>query len=423
MITAPTRKRQKKTDSRVAELEKKIDALTHQSALLSASLSGNRDGQHSSDSHHGSYAQDTTMDYEMSNRQDMNHSAYPSQPQQNPHAPPADLSVRPLTEDDQFRRALSIPQGPREAHMYDALEPVVDGRPSRSYSQKQQDLQTYNPVPSSRYQKLDSIRDSIDAKLAASLFAHYSDDMMPLMPLVYFPPDLTVDQLRKSYPILFGAVMWLASADQAMDLHRTLDKATKEDVVERIFVNNEKSAELALCLLLLAVWHEEAANFRVHQFYTQTAFSMAVEIDADNVSALERDEFDLSSTQRSSPLLSGDMANIRIWAGCCYALGLYVFLIFFFTLAILTKCRTKKGTAYLNPEQISGSIKTIYFALVPSNVRFPGDQVLDNLVLVRKQRDDLTLSTKSHSEQSSQPIISKIEGLVGASSKSPLSRK
>ena len=48
LITAPSRKRQKKTDSRVAELEKKIDALTQ---TLQATRSASQGGEHDANAH------------------------------------------------------------------------------------------------------------------------------------------------------------------------------------------------------------------------------------------------------------------------------------------------------------------------------------------------------------------------------------
>ena len=265
--TAPTRKRQKKTDSRVAELEKRIDALTQQSADLQASLHASKDSPSVGGSGGDHYGDDSSIRYETPVHNNMR-SELSTQHPPYPNSTTSPTSYRDPSEGRPYpHHHIS-----KTAHMYEPLGSVVDTRSQMSISQRQQDLQTSTP---SSIPKIASLRDSVDARLADTLLDHYVSNMMPKLPIVIFHPSMTADMLRREKPTLFGVVMCIAAMDYVPDLHRTLVRNILSDLAERIFALAECSLELLQSVQLMAVWHWQENNWFYSHLYSQITVTMS----------------------------------------------------------------------------------------------------------------------------------------------------
>lgn len=231
VITQPTRKRQKKTDNRVAELEKKIDALT-------ATLSATKAGQAATSvSTHPEAA-----------------TGYYGSP-----------GAGPPGGWDAANGTSAVPQVGMAGRKRKHSEPVENdaGTPASSRSNEHRDLVA---------------RGLITIDRAAQLLDRYNYQMAPHLPGVVFPPHLTVDELRKTRPVLFLAVMAAASSGLP-ELQRVAFKELFQTFADRILISGEKSIELVQALTLAVMWYLPPEHLDELKFYQLVHMAMIMALD------------------------------------------------------------------------------------------------------------------------------------------------
>ncbi|KAF7190276.1 Transcription factor himD [Pseudocercospora fuligena] len=89
---------------------------------------------------------------------------------------------------------------------------------------------------------------------ARQLFETYKNELYPHYPLVYIAPSVTADDLRYTKPALFLAIIAAASGKENADLSAALDKEVLQSYATRSLVQSQKSLELVQALLISAVW-------------------------------------------------------------------------------------------------------------------------------------------------------------------------
>ncbi|KAJ0121791.1 hypothetical protein J7T55_008958 [Diaporthe amygdali] len=257
IITQPTRKRQKKTDSRVAELEKKIDALT---ATLSATKAGQA-GQVGNPlfTHPGA----TTGFY-----------------------------GSPGIDPSRSWSAVDAGTSSREANMARAQDPslVTEGiarssaSPLPSAGQKRKYTEPTeirsNPSMPSRSQGFSDLIDRgiITMSKAAQLLDRYNYEMTPHLPGVVLPPSLTAGELRETKPILFLAIMAAASSETP-EIQRIAVKELMQTFAERIVIIGEKSLELVQALTVAVMWYWPPEDLEDIKFYQLVHMAMIMALD------------------------------------------------------------------------------------------------------------------------------------------------
>ncbi|KAI1383426.1 uncharacterized protein F4822DRAFT_77444 [Hypoxylon trugodes] len=256
VVTQPTRKRQKKTDSRVAELEKKIDALT-------ASLQASRGAPghtaaaaaHSTPSEDQKYGYDAARDWGAPPSRENQH-----QPQSHPqsqHAPsPEKRPFAPPTVMAGQKRKFTEP---------------ADGSPG---------ISSAVPKASAGVEQQPDIIDRgvITMSEAAEFFARYTDDMVPHLPAVVFPEGTTAADVRKTKPILFLAIMAAASSE-IPKLQRQLVKEILQIFADAIIITGRKSLELIQSLLVSVIWYYPPEHFEELKFYQFIHLAAVMSID------------------------------------------------------------------------------------------------------------------------------------------------
>ena len=269
VITAPSRKRQKKTDSRVAELERKIDALT---ASLHATKEGNVSG-----SEDDGYGDGDTPQIESSDGR----SNQPTSPYTTASASAG--RKRRMSEYQQDGSS-----GSRRASGSEAIShsPAVVAKmgprpfvPPKSEA-GDQDLESSREAEVVTYGEADVVgRGIVHAETAHGLFRHYTDHMAPHMPIVVFSPDVSPDVIRRTSPVLFLAILSVASGQDYPDLQATLTKAIMRILADRVFVHGEKSLELVQALQVVTIWYwpEPNGDSKYYQFIHMTAV-MAIDL-------------------------------------------------------------------------------------------------------------------------------------------------
>ncbi|KAI1491847.1 hypothetical protein F5X96DRAFT_445583 [Biscogniauxia mediterranea] len=280
VVTQPTRKRQKKTDSRVAELEKKIDALT---ASLQASR-GNGSGSGS-----GSATSAATTTVTTGTPTNIYH-ASPITTEQNTftHSPHASATAAAAARD------WGAPPPPPRDSM--AQLPTDPGRssfatPPTMAGQKRKFNDTRDPPsdsardpvapPSSAPAHEDSdiiARGIITIDEAADLFQRYTDRMAPHLPAVVFPRGTTVSEVRKTKPILFLAVMAVASSETP-HIQRQLVRDLMQILADKLIITGEKSLEIVQALQISVIWYFPPEHFEELKFYQFVHLAAVMAID------------------------------------------------------------------------------------------------------------------------------------------------
>jgi hypothetical protein len=96
-------------------------------------------------------------------------------------------------------------------------------------------------------------RGILSMEVARRLVEHYKRNLYPQYPQVYIP--CTADELRESRPTLFLAVLTAGAESEDPDLANALDHEVLQEYANRSVVNSEKSVELVQSLLVSAVWY------------------------------------------------------------------------------------------------------------------------------------------------------------------------
>ncbi|KAJ5579213.1 hypothetical protein N7450_008080 [Penicillium hetheringtonii] len=115
---------------------------------------------------------------------------------------------------------------------------------------------------------------------AEQLVAFFIHELASFFPLVVLPSATTAAQLRQSKPILFLSVIAAASISINAGLANVLNREMIRLYAERFFIEGEKSLELVQALLVMIVFYFPPASPLKLQFYqyTHIASTMALEI-------------------------------------------------------------------------------------------------------------------------------------------------
>ncbi|KAK6539304.1 hypothetical protein TWF694_009537 [Orbilia ellipsospora] len=291
IFTVPTRKRQKRTDSRVAELEKKIDKLT---ATLNAKRRGDSEAFNTSDT------DDSEEDVLKSRK-------YPKSRTGSGMALGGDSESyresepkrqRLMSKDGESRRSSSA----HDHHMEDLSAETSSmfgarmdhltssSAPPRSQFAVPRHAKHRMPTPETDPSSITSPAqgsgdlDVIDRKLltmdmAVKMFNHYNDNLAPHFPAVTFSHGTTAQDIRKQKPFLFLAILAAASAIFDPDLNRLLNKEVIRGIADRVIVQGEKSLEIIQVLNIATLWYYPPDQFEELKFYQLTHIAAVMAID------------------------------------------------------------------------------------------------------------------------------------------------
>ncbi|PWY77063.1 hypothetical protein BO70DRAFT_430579 [Aspergillus heteromorphus CBS 117.55] len=264
VVTLPTRKRQKKTDSRVAELERKIDALT---ASLQAS--------------HG--------------QESLPSLGTLNPPREEPIArrwlgPTTHASVN-VSAPVPLKSPSCSTAGSKRRHSGEVKEsvPASSGTSSPSEGQalytkaiKQWRAMGYgtDQGPKEGENSEDVIdRGLVSASLAAEAFTRYTEHMATLIPLVVFPPGTTMNDVRQKKPVLFHAIIACAIGTIQPELQIPLLNDFYKIIAERIVVKGEKSLDLVQAVIVCCNWYSPPDNFEEVKFNQLAHIAVTVAMD------------------------------------------------------------------------------------------------------------------------------------------------
>lgn len=305
VITPPSRKRQKKTDSRVAELERKIDALTaNLQATKAGNISGSDDGNYvAGDSSHISGTASTPQ------QQPSSYSVFDSTNRKR--------RVSQHQQDGYVGMLTGIAAAASNQHAPNVTPNTV---PRPAQVAKMQDLEPPRFAAPTSYESADVIHQGIlRVETAKELFDHYNQSMVPQMPLVPFAPDITAEMIRSTKPILFLAIMSVASGQDYPQIQAALKQEIKRTFADKIVVNGEKSVELVQALQVVTIWYWPEANGDSQYFqlaHMSALMAMDLGIDRKPKFAPRPNQLIDVPSSKSTILDTGTIECRRAWLGC-----------------------------------------------------------------------------------------------------------
>ena len=98
-------------------------------------------------------------------------------------------------------------------------------------------------------------RGSLDLDTASAMFNHYLTTMSPNFPILSFPSYVKASDVRTARPMLFLAILSVTSAAIRPDLQQDLIAELSRQLSERVMFMGEKSMELVQALLIYTTYY------------------------------------------------------------------------------------------------------------------------------------------------------------------------
>ncbi|RMZ87891.1 hypothetical protein DV736_g4885, partial [Chaetothyriales sp. CBS 134916] len=322
-VTAPTRKRQKKTDSRVAELEKRIDALT---ASLAARGGDPDDISHAAAAHQAA----TPL---------LTHSHHLALPLPPPPAPPQ--LPPPNAYTSHWPGAPPPPPLPLAPHgtkrslgdrggdyFGGELQRPASGTPYQPpIPQPPQSANSYIGYASrARPEDVDVIFDpitygSMDPPTVRRCWDRYTTEMCSHLPIVVFPAGTRWEDLRKTKPILFLSVIAVASGTLRPDVQGKLLTETTRILADRIINRGEKSLELVQAILCITTFYQPPEKYEELNFNQLIHIAAVMALDLGLGKRFKKGNVALwrSYTEQKRVMPDPNSAETRrCWLGCYF---------------------------------------------------------------------------------------------------------
>lgn len=293
-MTPATRRRQKKADSRVAELERKVDALTQRLAEQGGSI----------------------LEEGMPLKRTAADSASPYQTAIAYHA-----EQRMLGEEHQSpgkRRRIDPP-------LNRTADSSADERQGRSSAPSVKSEQSNGQLPGIYNETKPPVFDHsdidqrvsriVDSATAERLFDRYITQFVPRFPAVTFPPGTKAKTVRKKKPILFLAILSSTCFGASVPKHvqEKLEEELRDVLSDCVWKKGEKSLEIIQSLQVATLWYRPPANFEQHMFYQWVHFSafMAIDIGVGKRMAPSKRKLFERPWQRNTGLPNPESAEVR----------------------------------------------------------------------------------------------------------------
>ena len=315
VFAAPKKRRpRKRTDTRVAELEKEVRLM--RSLLKGRQKESNADGGHEpipaalplkSGSHGTNIRLSSTQD-DILDEENVTHAL------------------------DSFKhRAWSEETGHSSQNLYpnSSSKSSNDSPISSPQSLGEPGQETFGAQKS---HGIDAVDDGVlSMETASLLFERFKKELMQHYPIVVFPADSKAMDVRMQKPVLFAAVIAAAAGISDQGLYRTLDYRVRQIYAEQIVMNGKKTLELVQAILTTAVWFYPPDHFAELKFYQyiHMASTMALDIGLDKGLKTSLPEtspytwptaFGVSSPQSKDVKLSGPevVECCRTMLGCYF---------------------------------------------------------------------------------------------------------
>ena len=198
-----------------------------------------------------------------------------------------DNADSPLPDNRQRDRSIEEEDDPYamiEAVRHHTLHPTPHSTGLRSSTDRSAGTSSHSPT-------LDVVdRGLISMETAAKLVAVYVNDLVQHYPIIVLPQEMTADELRKSRPALFLAVIAAAALGINPKSSFMLNQELIRLYADRIFIIGEKSLELVQALLVTVLYYHRLDSDKQLQYYqyTHVAATMALDIGIGSAQGAHR---------------------------------------------------------------------------------------------------------------------------------------
>ncbi|RKF72504.1 Transcriptional regulator WAR1 [Golovinomyces cichoracearum] len=327
ITTAPSRKRRKKTDSRVAELEKKIDALT--ASLTAQKSSGinlprKTNNEDTTKSLRSSSLSRLGLFQQTSEKLSSQFSACSeNQGEEWATSPKNDFDLKPGTS-NQSKVAANHKRRHTQIQTSQAKSPgLVSAFATTKISRSCGSLPEASTGPNRFHEYVDVIdRGFLTLEIASNIFNCYVEKMASHMPVVVFAPGTTSSAVRKSSPILFLAILSASCSMNYPHLQKTLTDEIMSIYADSVFFSGLKTMELVQALQVSSLWYLPPLNIEEFKLFqlVHIAVIMAIDIgmgrnnklSKPRVVSKSRDQMRYKTTYPDSETIEAR----RTWLGC-----------------------------------------------------------------------------------------------------------
>ena len=333
VITVPSRKRQRKNDNRITELEQKIEALQ---ASLQATRNRVSDGETSEEE----YTEETPKSLHPSVR----NSHVRSVPEVSPWLQGSKSGVpgSPASPGLPSKRKRSV--YPEEQDIVSASTQNVhvqhvSAHRSSAFGTNASTHSSPPTAPLYQAPSLDTANNSneyadvvdrkvLDAETASKIFRHYTTNMAPHMPVVVFPATTTPGEIRQTKPILFLAILSVAAGYDYPELQKILVREITKKYADCLIVKNDKSLELIQALQVSTIWHspedyKDAKTYQLIFLASVMAIALGLGQRRRLTSAMPLGWEDTQQVQLAADASVAERR--RAWVGLYVLSGMYVF--------------------------------------------------------------------------------------------------
>lgn len=164
-------------------------------------------------------------------------------------------------------------------------------------------------------------RGLIDAKTAYRCFDRYHNEMCQRLPVVAFTPGTKAEDIRKTKPTLFQAVVAVASGTIKPDLQSRIISDATRILADRIVYAGEKSMELVQAIQIMTVFYQPPERYEELNFnqLIHIAAVMAMDIGMGKRSKKGAMKIWKEVMDKSKSLPDPNAAETRrCWLGCYY---------------------------------------------------------------------------------------------------------
>ncbi|GAB7363415.1 hypothetical protein MBLNU230_g3692t1 [Neophaeotheca triangularis] len=114
---------------------------------------------------------------------------------------------------------------------------------------------------------------------ARHLIDLYKNDLVHHFYFVVIDPSETADKLRQTKPTLFLAVLAAASGSLNPQLSKTLDQEILQMYANKVHIKSEKSLEIVQALLVSSVWYSPPNKFEQLKYYEYIHMALTMALD------------------------------------------------------------------------------------------------------------------------------------------------
>lgn len=172
-------------------------------------------------------------------------------------------------------------------------------------------------------------RGVVDVDAAQAAFSRYVNEMAPQMPVVVFPAYTPMQDIRREKPILFHAILTIAIDPIQPAAQAPLLKELYKIIAERTLIKGEKSLELVQVILVTCLWYIPPDHFEELKFYqlSHLAVIMGMDLGMNRRTLTGHQPFSLVRDimgRKKTSIEPNSPETRRTWLGCYFMAVQYV---------------------------------------------------------------------------------------------------